>query len=222
MTNTQNIDKLLVKFDTTLDYLGEAFATQALNNFKNKKHQITFSMADKLDDIQQNTYALPDKVGLYLFEVNLRDFYKNQFESNQVWENSKESAKREHFFNRLEALWSESDERANSTYPKLIKKRLLKHYNLKSNKNNFIDKDWVPLYLGINKNIQKRVFQHIKCDSSTFSLKLSQLSATDFKEIPIRVSISAFPNLESKSRYMIVKEIEKNLRDKLHPLVGKQ
>jgi len=222
MANNKNINQLLVKFDTILDDLGETLATQALNDFKKKKHQITFSMADTLNDIQQNTYALPDKAGLYLFEVNLRDFYKNQFDSNQVWKNSKEIAKREHFFNRLEAIWSECEERANSTYPKLIKKRLLKHYYLRPYKNNFVDNEWVPLYLGINKNIQKRVFQHIKCDSSTFSMKLSQLSATDFKEIPIRVSISAFPNLESKSRYIIVKEIEKNLRDVLHPLVGKQ
>lgn len=210
MTNNQNIDKQLEKFDTTLDYLVEAFTTEAQNNFTNKENQITFSMSDKLDDIQKKTYALPDTVGLYLFEVDLRKFYKNQFESNQVWEKSKESAIREHFFYRLEVLWSESDERANSTFPKLIKKRLLKHYNLKSKTNDFINMDWVPLYLGINNNIQKRVFQHIKCDSSTFSMKLSQLSATDFKEIPIRVSISAFPKLGSKSRYMIVEEIEKN------------
>lgn len=221
----KNINKLLFEFDNVLENIGNELSTKVISDFERTKNQITFRLDDGIEKIQKETNKLPSKPGLYLFEVKLHPFYNEQINTIDDWSDpvqSVNSSKREYFFECINRLWTESEERANSSYPKVIKKRFLRHFCLRPYINNFEDKGWIPLYLGINQNIQGRVFQHIKCDSSTFSMKLSHLSETVFSEYPIRVSTSVIPGIELNRRYMLVKEIENILRGKLHPLVGKQ
>lgn len=221
----KSINKLLSKFDLILEDISKELSVKVTDDFERTANQITFRLDDGMEKIQKETNKLPSNPGLYLFEVNLQSFYNGQINSIGDCSHPEKSTnykKRKHFFECLNMLWTEPEERIYSSYPKIIKKRLLHHFCLRPYKNNFEDKEWIPLYLGINKNIQERVLQHIKCDSSTFSMKLSHLSETVFNEYPIRVSTSVIPGIELNRRYMLVKEIENILRERLHPIVGKQ
>lgn len=220
-----HINKLLFEFDNVLENISNEFSTKVTGDFERSKNQIIFRLSDGIEKIQEETNRLSSKSGLYLFEINFQSFYNEQINSIDDWSDPIKSInnnKREYFFECLNRLWTEPEERTYSSYPKIIKKRFLHHFSLRPYKNNFEDKEWIPLYLGINQNIQKRVYQHIKCDSSTFSMKLSHLSETVFSDYPIRVSASVIPGIELNRRYILVKEIENILREKLHPLVGKQ
>lgn len=213
------------EFDNVLENISNELSSKVTSEFERSKNQITFLLNDGIDKIHEKTNRLPSKSGLYLFEVNLQSFYNEQIDFIDDWSHplkSINSSKREYFFECINRLWNEPEERVGSSYPKIIKKRFLHHFCLRPYKNNFEDKEWTPLYLGINQNIQGRVFQHIKCDSSTFSMKLYHLSETIFSKYPIRVSTSVIPGIELNRRYMLVKEIEYILRDRLHPLIGKQ
>lgn len=221
----KNFNKLLEEFDSILNSISTELSEKVISEFKKSNNQIRFCLDDGLDEIQKKINNVPSGSGLYLFEVNLQTFYKDEIGLYDDWGHNRKSInqnKRDHFFECINRLWNEAIERDGSSYPKIIKKRFFHHFCLRPLRNNFESEEWIPFYLGINKNIQGRVYQHVKCDSSTFSMKLSHLSETVFSEYPIRVSTFVIPNIESKRRYMLVKEIESIVRERLHPLVGKQ
>lgn len=222
---TNNFEKLLEEFDDVLDSISTELSEKVISEFKKSNNQITFCLDDGLDEIHSKINRIPTGYGLYLFEVNFQSFFKDKMALYSNQNNSKKNSntqKRDYFFESLKKLWSESIEREGSSYPKVIKKRFLHHFCLRPIRINFESEEWIPFYLGINKNINGRVFQHIKCDSSTFSMKLSHLSESVFSKCPIRVSTYVIPDIESKRRYLLVKEIEGIVRQRLHPLVGKQ
>lgn len=221
----KKFQKSLEEFDVVLDSISTELSEKAISEFKKSNNQIEFCLDDGLNEIQNKINKVPNGSGLYLFEVNLQSFYKDEISHYDDWSHNGKSInqnKRDHFFECINRLWNETDERDGSSYPKIIIKRFLHHFCLRPLKNNFENEEWIPFYLGINKNIQGRVYQHIKCDSSTFSMKLSHLSETVFIGYPIRLSTFVIPYIESKRRYMLVKEIESIVRERLHPLVGKQ
>ncbi len=221
----KNFNKLLEEFDSVLNSISTELSEKVISEFKKSNNQIRFCLDDGLDEIKNKINKVPSGSGLYLFEINLQSFYKDKVDLYNNQSNSGKSSnkqKRKYFYDCINQLWNEVDERDGSSYPKIIKKRFLHHFCLRPLRNNFESEEWIPLYLGINKNINGRVFQHVKCESSTFSMKLSHLYDTEFSEYPIRVSTFVIPDIESKRRYMLVKEIESIVREKLHPLVGKQ
>ncbi|MEJ8599089.1 hypothetical protein JSO61_009125 [Riemerella anatipestifer] len=94
--------------------------------------------------------------------------------------------------------------------PNIKLKRIRKHKELD---------EWIPLYLGKSKNISSRIFQHIYKDinKTTFALKL-RARENIWKE-NFRLSVI---EVNSDSYDWVVPVIERKLRDKLNPILGKQ
>ena len=79
--------------------------------------------------------------------------------------------------------------------------------------------DWIPLYLGKSKNISKRVFEHVflGLDKPTFALKLasrSNLNNHRFRLSCIEVRVENYDT--------IMPILEKSLRNRLNPIIGRQ
>lgn len=223
--SNRDINKSLTDFDEITESVLSILLPKVLNDFNNSNEQVSINFDESLAVVQEKVNQLPTTAGLYFFEINLQSFYKDHIDSyikTKPYTSITNSDKRNYFYTILNILWMSNTERMNSKYPKLIKKRFEYHFKLRPYKNNFENNDWIPLYLGISQNIQERILEHINCDTDTFSMKLSHLSKTAFKEIPMRISISEIPNITLNRRYMIVKEIESILREELHPLVGRQ
>lgn len=94
--------------------------------------------------------------------------------------------------------------------PNLKKKRITKHKTLT---------EWLPLYLGKSKNINKRVLEHINLplEKTTFALKLN--ARHEMKNYKLRLCALHVP---VKNYNLIVPALESALRDRFNPLIGKQ
>lgn len=137
------------------------------------------------------------KQGVYLFELNLDS-------PNLV--GTKRKAKiinfAEDWSNKKHApLFSSS----------VIKKRL----QLRANFN----EQWLPLYIGKNKNVYKRIVEHIDLSATknTYAMKLKE--RTNLHGLEFRVSII---EIEVQNYDFIVPHVERSLREVYNPLIGKQ
>jgi hypothetical protein len=94
--------------------------------------------------------------------------------------------------------------------PNLKKKRIKMHSELK---------DWIPIYLGKSRNIEKRIYEHIFIDlkRNTFALKLN--SRDNMHDKNFRLSIM---KIETANYDWVVPKLERFFRDKINPLIGKQ
>lgn len=131
--------------------------------------------------------------GVYLFEVNS----VGNFDTLQTWLDD--------FRNR----WHDETYKPKFT-PNFKKKRMERHSDLK---------DWMPLYIGISKNIGDRVRTHIfkELDKPTFAMKLN--ARKNMHEEWFRLSKIKFDVVNYD---VIMPVIESVLRDRINPLIGKQ
>ena len=125
-------------------------------------------------------------------------------------------------FNTLEELeqfgskWGRPrDNDAPKNMPRYFSKRAEKH-KIAVEKSNFL-----PFYLGKQKNIRERIANHINCpsNSTTFSLKLKQRPKL-ISKVKFRVGYVMF-NIKDNG-YFCIELIEKAIRKKLNPIIGKQ
>jgi hypothetical protein len=109
----------------------------------------------------------------------------------------------------LRAEWEQPDFRKSHT-PDFKEKRINKHPVLKA---------WMPMYLGKSKNVSKRVIEHVNLEmiQSTFAMKLRARNNPRF--LDWRLSVV---QLEVTNYAFIAENLERLLRDRLSPLIGKQ
>ncbi len=79
--------------------------------------------------------------------------------------------------------------------------------------------EWIPLYLGKSKHIDGRVWEHIhlKLEQPTTSLKLAarkNMNIDDFRLSTIKIEVENYD--------LIMPQLERALRDKFSPLLGRQ
>ncbi|PGW00730.1 hypothetical protein [Bacillus cereus] len=213
-----NIIKLIEDFDTVVDETCNNLKDKILADFKIPGNQIEFKLSDDLQYKKNLLNKIGDGVGIYYFEINLKDFYKNIIDTKDL--NRTRRKTREILLGELNKIWTDKTVRKETKYPKIIIKRFNKHYRLKPYINKFESNEWIPLYIGISKNVNARLNEHLHCESdNTFSMKLSHLSKYDF---PIRISTSFLPEMDLSRRYMLVKEVEGIIRNECFPIIGKQ
>ena len=105
--------------------------------------------------------------------------------------------------------WEHEDFKGKFT-PNLKKKRIVQHVSLH---------EWMPLYLGKSKNVGARVLEHINLplEKTTFALKLKArpaMASRTFRLHTLQVPV--------KNYDLIVPALEAALRNRFHPLIGKQ
>jgi hypothetical protein len=81
--------------------------------------------------------------------------------------------------------------------------------------------DFVPFYLGKEMNVQSRLSGHMdgKLEASTYALKLKE-RAEIFQHIDLRFSFVEIP-VEERA-YFCLALLEKALRDRFNPIIGRQ
>ena len=97
-------------------------------------------------------------------------------------------------------------------WPAIVKKRITKYDALT---------DWVPLYLGKSENTHKRIEDHIRLpgSSKTFALKLMARRKTlrDYSFMVKQITFEKFDGMQ-----ILLTNIERYLREKVVPIVGRQ
>jgi len=226
-------NELLSKYDNIISDISTKLAEIVLADLNNPAYKISFCLNEGIEQVKDKLDGLPNNAGLYFFEIGLKKLYEKEMELDD-WDIQKGktlfSIKRKHFYDFFNGLWNAPDKRYESTYPKIIRGRFFKyHYRKRPYRNSFETEDWVPFYLGTSKDILKRVNEHIDCKQSKYSsMKLSHFLGENgsenliFCDLPIRVSVSEIPDIDKDRRYILVTEVERILRETLHPLVGKQ
>ncbi len=80
-------------------------------------------------------------------------------------------------------------------------------------------KEWIPLYIGKSKNVADRVKQHLILDmeARTFALKIRarpNMAARQFRLSTLKLDVNNYD--------LIAPVLEKTLRDRENPIIGKQ
>lgn len=90
------------------------------------------------------------------------------------------------------------------------KMRLSRHKELKN---------WIPIYIGKSKKIKDRILEHIylKLDQPTTGLKLNVRE--NMREEIFRIS---YINIPTMNYDWVMPKLEKILRDRLNPIIGRQ
>lgn len=105
--------------------------------------------------------------------------------------------------------WEHADFKKSFT-PNLKKKRIAGHTVLS---------EWMPVYLGKSKNVARRVLEHINLplEKTTFALKLKARPAMALRAFRFHAL-----ELEVENYDIIAPALESALRNRFHPLIGKQ
>lgn len=227
-----DIESLLKRFDKVISDTSWELADYAEIEFAKTSNQITFTLSDGLGSIRKEitrTLGGNGEPGLYYFEVRFRNFFTEamkMYDGRISDERTEFSKKRKYFCEQvLPNLWNEIEGRTSHAHPKLIKKRLMHHYCARPKRNAFESDDWVPFYLGVSQNIHRRLFEHLEhYDENYSSMKLFHFIYADsaFRELPIRLSTAEINNASIGQRYAVIRETESILRERFHPIVGKQ
>lgn len=142
-------------------------------------------------------FPIEKRQGVYLFELNV---------DNASLEGLKRSTKVKNFAKN----WAH---KKNDSFfsPSVIKKRLKMRKDF--------DEQWLPIYIGKSKNVYKRISEHIDLlpTKNTYAMKLKHrinLYGLEFRISIIEVNV--------KNYDFIVPHIERSLREKYNPLIGKQ
>ena len=156
---------------------------------------IVFVMTSDLDT--KAIFSNIKKQGLYLFELNVDSLYPNvKYRKTKLKRFADDWKKKKN-----DSFFSSS----------IIQSRLKKYEQF--------NEEWIPLYIGKNKNLNKRLIEHVDLDpkKQTYAMKLRHRPS--FSNAKYRVSIL---ELDVKNYDFIVPHIERVLRDKYIPIVGKQ
>lgn len=109
----------------------------------------------------------------------------------------------------LRTEWEHDDYKTNFT-SNFKDKRIKKHSELV---------EWMPFYIGKSENVGKRVKEHItlKLENKTYALKLNArpaMKAREFRLSTLKMPVTNYSILAPK--------LEEAMRDKIHPLIGRQ
>jgi hypothetical protein len=167
-----------------------------LNNIAfNPEESITF--INQIDFDGKDLFNNKNQKGLYLFELNL--------ESEKLV-GMKNATKISNFAKE----WSKKGQ--NSFFSSsIIDKRLKLQLDFKE--------QWLPIYIGKSKDIDKRIKEHLsmKPDKHTYAMKLNHRKSMydlEFRVSKIEIDVENYD--------FIVPHLERVLRDKYLPIIGKQ
>ena len=112
--------------------------------------------------------------------------------------------------NNFAKLWTKRN--YDSFFSSSVIKKRLKY------RSNF-NEQWLPIYIGKNKDIYKRIIEHIELSpkKNTYAMKLKHrvnLHGLEFRVSTIEIAVENYD--------FIVPHIERSLREVYHPLIGKQ
>ena len=190
-----NYEKTINTFDKKISEYVEALVNDLGEIRFDAEQSIKFTLSQEM--IQESFIANKKQKGVYLFELNLE---------SELLNGSKRFTKIKNFANE----WSKKNQ--NSFFSSsVIKKRLEAKVNF--------NEQWLPLYIGKSKDIDKRIKEHIHLspNKNTYSMKLKH--RTNLEGLEFRVSIIEI-NVENYD--FIVPHIERILRDVYCPIIGKQ
>lgn len=187
--------EILNQFDTTITAHISDFATHVNDVAFDTENGIPFTLSENFDSTIFSSQV--KKKGVYLFELNLDSNLLAGKKRNTKIKNFAEAWSKR----RQDSFFSSS----------VIKKRLSMYENF--------DKQWLPLYIGKNKDVYKRILEHINLSpaKNTYAMKLkhrSNLHGLQFRVSVIEIDVFNYD--------FIVPHIERILREKYHPLIGKQ
>lgn len=185
----------LEEFDLDISNYIERIKSDLKNITFEVEKSISFTISSELNC--KELFAYSKQKGIYLFELNL--------DSPNL--TGKKRATR---IKNFAEAWSQKKKESFFS-SSVIKKRL----QLRSD----YDEQWLPLYIGKNKDIHSRIREHIDlCPTkNTYAMKLrhrTNLHGLEFRVTTIEIDVLNYD--------FIVPHIERSLREIYHPLIGKQ
>lgn len=190
------------ELDYTINTALDVFKTH-LSNVSFPAHEaVHFTLNKELVSLE-----LPkefEKQGVYFFELKLP--YSSGY-----------GVKTETIVNNIIKGWKHKSTKGIWS-PGVKQSRLNAHLREGTKKYNFAG-EWIPFYIGKSRNICKRVNSHIFQDAGKTSFGMKLKARTVLYGLEFRVS--CIP-IDVEHYDMIVPYVERHLREKLNPIVGKQ
>lgn len=183
------------EFDTNISQYVERLKVNIKDIKFNREEGVRFVISNELDST--TLFENKKSKGVYLFELNLDSANLVGTKRTTRIKNFAEAWKKK----KNDSFFSSS----------VIKKRLQFRTDF--------DEQWLPLYIGKNKNIYSRIKEHIDLSpgKNTYAMKLRHRN--NLHGLEFRVSIL---EIDVVNYDFIVPHIERSLREEYHPLIGKQ
>ena len=188
-------NRIIEEFDTNISSYVEQLKHKIKDITFDVSKSIYFIISDEL--VSKDLFEYKKKQGIYLFELNLDSpGFIEKKRPTRIKNFAESWAKRKN-----DSFFSSS----------VIKKRLKVREDF--------DEQWLPIYIGKNKDIYKRIIEHIEMSPSknTYAMKLKH--RTNLHGLQFRVSTI---ELDVKNYNFIIPHIESSLREEYHPIIGKQ
>lgn len=183
------------EFDTKISKYIEELKADLIDIRFNTEEGIKFVNSFELES--ENIFTHKKEQGIYLFELNLdSENLVGEKKATRITNFAKSWAKKKN-----DSFFSSS----------VIKKRLKYRSDF--------NEQWLPIYIGKNKDIYKRIIEHIELSpkKNTYAMKLkhrTNLHGLEFRVSTIEIDVDNYD--------FIVPHIERTLREVYHPLIGKQ
>lgn len=191
-----NVLCLIKNFDNKIKEEFESLSVQIDNDLEFDFSQSKeFVLSEKLDTSIFDD--IPNEKGVYLFEAKL----DSKIKGDKLVTKVNNFAKKYSLYKNRHVYSS-----------KVIKTRLKE--KVKNQKD-----EWLPIYIGKNRNVCQRIKQHIDLStkSRTYAMKLKsrkELHGLSFRISSIIISVENYD--------LLMSFVEKKLRDKYKPIIGKQ
>jgi hypothetical protein len=191
-----NYTKTLKAFDQEISKYVRQIQDELNSITFNSEESITFVNQSDFDG--KEIFNATNQKGLYLFELNL---------DSVKLKNANNSDKIENFANN----WS--TEKLSTFYAsKIVDIRMKKQLSCPPDQ-------WLPVYIGKSEDLDKRIKEHINKPpaSKTYAMKLNHRTSMHGLEFRVTKIVLNIDNYD-----FIVPYLERVLRDKYLPIVGKQ
>ncbi|MFW2135980.1 hypothetical protein ACK2M7_06825 [Chryseobacterium sp. TY4] len=188
------LDKI-IELDNLITKSREAISTEVNNLNFDIENGVKFTIDEKLES--SKLFDCSKKKGVYLFELNLESsLFKGKKTVTRI--------------NNFAIDWA--NRKNDSFFSSSVIKKRLKNYEK-------YDKQWLPLYIGKCNDIHKRIKEHIDLspEKKTYAMKLKHRK--NLHNLEFRVSIL---EIDVHNYDFIVPFVERTLREKYHPIIGKQ
>lgn len=172
------------------------------NKFTQLKTELS-EFAETLEFTEICEFSMNDLSQIPWDNLNISGIYKIDIKNNGIYSDFP------NWINEFREKWEDLQYKRKFV-PNIKTKRIKMHNELQ---------EWIPLYLGKSKKISSRIHQHIfkEMEKTTFALKL--YARENIKDETYKLSII---EIQNENYDFIIPFVEKKLRDKINPIIGKQ
>lgn len=211
-------DLLIKKAEETLNELKEELLPQYIEKLQETNTLLNLSFEEPIETWKARVSAefVKKTVGLYLISVDFTEIF-NDWRVKFHMPGMKNKAIQTDFIIYLRQLWEGIRE---GKVPPFRINHCKRHYVVRHEyvEKNLFHGNYVPLYVGMSKDLEKRLLDHINKPSSLGLYDMKK----NFEKVKLKISYVECKELNEPPLSYLLEYFESKVREDMSPIVGNQ